>query len=165
MAKVGDVFEIPLSSNRLAVGHFVYHDKKHGPFIQAFDYIADKNGFNIQDAIQARYLFAPVITGLKAAIRTGLWNIVGYKPVVNFTYPKFISAIWNDKTGEVINWFLFDGENFIKLGPVLSEEYKPLEFMVVWSPYDVIYRIETGKIPFPYGEMIRDNKYTPLIPK
>jgi hypothetical protein len=161
MVKVGDLFEIPLSDSRKAVGHFVFKDNKNGPFIQIFDYIVDNEKWNIQDAIKSKYLFSPVITGLNAAIRVGLWHIIGRKPVINFTYPKFISSHWNDKTGEVKNWFLWDGDKFIKLGPTLPDEYKILEYMVVWSPYDVIFRVETGIIPFPYGDMIKNNKFTP----
>lgn len=162
MIKVGDIFEIPLSGNRKAIGHFVYNDKKHGPFIQIFSYIEDTDKFDLEEATQSKYMFPPVITGLKAAIRTGLWRVVGKKMVKDFIYPKFISSYWNDKTGEVKNWFLFDGNDFIQLGHILPDQYKLLEYMVVWSPYDIVYRIETGIIPFPFGEMIRDNKYTPL---
>lgn len=162
MVKVGDIFEILLSGNRKAVGHFVFNDKKHGPFIQVFDYIKDLTRFDIEEATQSPYIFPPVITGLRAAINSGLWRVVGNKSIENFVYPRFISSYWNDKTGEIIAWFLFDGESFIKLGPILPEEYKSLEFMVVWSPYDVVYRIETGEIPFPYGAMIKDNRFTPI---
>lgn len=161
MIRVGDLFEITLSNERCAIGHYVYRDKNNGPFIQVFDYIAYKDKFNLEEAIQAKYMFPPVITGLGAAIRTGLWYIVGKKMVKDFIYPKFISTFWNDKTGEVTNWFLYDGVNWIRIGPFLPDEYKSLEYLVVWSPYDVIDRVETGIIPFPYGEMIRNNKFTP----
>jgi hypothetical protein len=162
MVKVGDLFEITLSNERCAIGHFVYRDKNNGPFIQVFNYIADKKDFNLEKAIQAKYIFPPVITGLGAAIRTGLWQIVGKKPVNDFVYPKFISTFWNDKTGEVTNWFLYDGSSYEKLGPILPVEYKNLEYLVVWSPYDINYRIETGEIPFPYGDLIKNNRFTPL---
>jgi hypothetical protein len=163
MIKVGDIFEIPLSNNRKAVGHFVFKDKKNGPLIQVFNDITDNEKVNIEDAINSNYLFPPVLTGLYAAIRVGLWHIIGKMPVTNFTYPKFISSVWDDQSGEVKNWFVWDIEKFVKLGPILPEEYKTLEYMVVWSPQDIVYRIETGSIPFPFGEMIKNNKFTPTL--
>lgn len=162
MVKVGDLFEITLTNERCAIGHFVYRDKNNGPFIQVFKYISDKKDFNIEKAIHANYMFPPVITGLGAAIRTGLWQIVGKKTVNDFVYPKFISAFWDDKTGKVTNWFLYNGSSYEKLGPILPVEYKNLEYLVVWSPHDIIYRIETGEIPFPYGDMIKNNRFTPI---
>lgn len=162
MVKVGDLFKITLSDNRKAVGHYVYWDDKNGPFIQIFNYLANKEELKIENAVKKPYMFPPIITGLKAAVRNGLWSVIGKMPVTDFIYPKFISSHWNDKTGEVKNWFLYDGIKFNSIGPFLSEEYKRLEYLVVWSPFDVIYRIETGLIPFPYGEMIKNNKFTPI---
>jgi hypothetical protein len=162
MVKVGDLFEITLSDGRKAIGHFVYWDEKYGPFIQVFNIIKYKYELKIEDAITKGYMFPPIITGLKAAVRKGLWPVIGKRKITDFKYPNFLRAYWNEKTGEVKNWFLFDGVNTFSLGSVLPEEYKNLEYLVVWSPFDVIYRIETGTIPFPYGEMIRDNKFIPI---
>lgn len=161
--KIGDLFEIPLADGRKALGHYVYYDSKNGPFIQVFDYITEDAHVNITEAINKPYLFPPVITGLNAAIRTGLWRVIGKKPVTDFIHPMFISSFWDHKTGEVINWFLYDGTNYIKLGPTLPVEYKGLEQLVVWSPYDIIERIETGKITFPFDELVENNKFTPRV--
>ena len=163
IVKVGDLFQITLSDNRKAIGHYVYWDDKNGPFIQVFNYFFDKEEVIIEKAIESSYMFPPVISGLRAAVRNGLWPVIGRKPVINFSYPNFISSHWNDKTGEVINWFLYNGTEFIRLGSVLPEDYKNFGYLVVWSPFDVIYRIETGNIPFPYGDMIKNNRFTPII--
>lgn len=56
---------------------------------------------------------------------------------------------------------MWDGEKEIKIGKELPDEYKTLEFLVVWNPPNVTQRIETGEIPFPFGELIRDNEFTP----
>ena len=161
MIKVGDLFVITLSDHRMAVGHYVYWDNKNGPLIQVFDYTDNQQKINVEDAVKKSYMFPPVITGLKAAIRNSLWTVIGNLPVTDFIYPKFISSHWDEKTGEVKCWFLYDGINFNKIGVFLPDEYKNLEYLVVWSPFDIITRVETGIIPFPYGEMIRNNKFTP----
>ncbi len=160
MIKVADLFEITLSNDKKAIGHYVFRDKQNGPLIQVFDYIANKDAVRIEDAVKKPYLFPPVITGLNAAVRTGLWPIIGKKAVINFVYPKFISSHWNINTGEVKNWFLYDQKGFTSLGPALPEEFKDLEYLVVWSPFDVISRIETGIIPYPFGDMIKNNRFT-----
>lgn len=162
LVKVGDLFEITLSDGRRAIGHHVYWDEKYGPFIQVFNYIKTKGDMNLKEAINSGYMFPPILTGLKAALRSGLWSVIGNRQIADFKYPKFLRSYWNDKTGEVKNWFLFDGVNSFSLGPILPEEYKNLEYLVVWSPFDVIYRIETGIIPFPYGEMIKNNRFAPI---
>jgi hypothetical protein len=38
------------------------------------------------------------------------------------------------------------------------EEYKILEYDIVWNPYDVVRRIETGEYPFPYQELIHKKR-------
>jgi hypothetical protein len=162
--RVGDVFEIPLSDGRKAFGHYVFRDEKEGPLIQVFDLITEgevQPEKVLERLKQAKPLFPPVITGVFAAVRTGLWRVIGRMPVQGFVYPKFISTFWDDKTGKARVWFLYDGEKDVSLGLKLPEEYKQLEFLVVWSPYDVVYRIETGEYPYPYGDLIRYNKYTP----
>ena len=106
-------------------------------------------------------MFRPVITGLFAAIRTGLWKKIGYIQVNDFEYPNFIATNYNQKTGKASIWFLWNGEKYIRLGTELPEKYKELEYHMVWSPYDVVDRIETGKYPFPYRELIELNEFSP----
>jgi hypothetical protein len=162
MVRVGDIFEIPLSGNRKTYGQYVYKDKKQGPLIQVFDCIINSEIHFDKDFINKGHLFPPIITGLTAAIRVGLWCVVGKSSVINFNYPMFVSSLWDEKTGEVQKWFLWNGDKFIPNGPILPVEYKSFEYLIVWSPYDVVYRIETGEYPFPYGEMINNNKFTPI---
>jgi len=164
-ARVGDVFEIPLSDGRKAYGQYVFKDKeKMGPLIQVFDLIIEgeiQPEQVLERLRNAGPLFPPVITGVSAAVRTGLWRVIGRLPVQGFVYPKFVAAFYDEKTGKARRWFLYDGEKYIPLGPELPEEYKQFEYLVVWSPYDVVHRIETGEYPYPYGDLIRYNKFTP----
>ena len=44
----------------------------------------------------------------------------------------------------------------------MPAEYKKLEFLVVWDPKNVVDRIETGKTPFPYSDLIENNEFTPI---
>ena len=159
--RVGDVFEIPLSNGEKAYGHFVFRDKKNGLFIQVFDVITDGIEIKIEDLIQYDYMFPPVLTDPIGAVKTGMWTKIGKIPVMNFVYPIFISSIYDYRTGKVQNWFLCEPDESIPLGPILPEEYKSLEYRVIWNPLAIVERIETGQYPFPYGEMIKNNHYVP----
>ncbi len=123
MVRVGDFFEIPLSNNRKAFGQFVYKELKNGPMIQVYDLIVQEDDPLQIDFLKLTPLFPPIITGLNAAIREGLWHKIGKYPINSFAYPLFISAHWSNLSKQVINWFLWNGENYIELGPELPEKY------------------------------------------
>lgn len=155
--KVGDIFEIPLSNNKKAFGQYVFWDSKNGPLIKVFDLIPNlEEQIPIEDIIARKELFPPVITGLMAAIKIGLWKIVGHSEVKDFIFPEFISAFVDYKSGKVGYWYLWNGINSTNLGHELPEKFKNLEFLVVHSPYDIPERIETGVKP--YDSLIRFNK-------
>ena len=108
------------------------------------------------------YLFPPIITGLYAAVRTKLWEKVGCLPVISFEYKGFISPRYDFKSGEVIMWFFWNGDDYIKLGKILPEEYKDLELLIGWNPYSVVERIETGKLGSAYEGLIKNNRAFPI---
>lgn len=153
--RVGDIFEIPLSGGRKAYGQYVFKDKEMGPLIQVFDLITEEEiqpDQLIDQLGNAKPLFPPVITGLFAAIRTGLWKVMGHMSIGQFVYPKFISAL-HENYKQIGFWYLWDGEKSIRLGRELPDEHKQLEFLVVWDPHDIPHRIETGENP--YGRLIK----------
>ena len=128
--------------------------------IRIFNIITEKD-IQIEQLVDTKPMFRPVITGLFAAIRTGLWKKIGHIQVNDFEYPNFIATNYNQKTGKASIWFLWNGEKYIRLGTELPEKYKELEYLMVWSPYDVVDRIETGKYPFPYRDLIEHNEFSP----
>jgi hypothetical protein len=160
---VGDIFEIPLSKREKAYGHYLYYSKM-GPIIQVFDLVA-KSDIAIEQVIEANPLFPPVITGLFAAVRDKMWKVIGHQTVINFVHPKFVSALYDEHTGKVNKWSLWDGVKFVRIGSELPQRYKGFEYLVVWNPTDIVQRIETGEMPFPYGELIRKNEFTPRAQK
>jgi hypothetical protein len=160
--KVGDIFEIPLSGGKKAFGHYVFEDLKKGPLIQVYDLIVNESEEVDVDALMRKpALFPPVITGLFAAIRTGMWKVIVNTPVKKFKYPGFVNTFWDEKTGKARIWFLWDGKKETKLGWELPDKYKKLEFLVGWSPHSVVERIETGIMPYPYKDLIENNEYDP----
>jgi hypothetical protein len=159
MTKVGTIFEIPISKDRKAFGQYVRKDRM-GPIIQVFNLITTERP-DQSVILNSTLLFPPIITGLFAALRKGLWIAIGFQEIEQFEYPGFISTFENEKTGEASVWYYWDGEKSIRLGPRLPEEYKNKEYLIVWDPQDVVHRIETGEYPFPYKDLILYNRYTP----
>ena len=161
MIKIGDVFEIPLSMGKKGYGQYIFLDKKFGPLIMVFDLITvSQPPLNKFSMIES--LFPPIITGVFAATKTGLWKIVANVPVREFKYPGFVSTHYDQNIGKARIWFFWDGEKYIKLGTVLPENLKHLEYLIVWNPPDVALRIERGYYPFPYRELIEKNEFQPI---
>ena len=102
---------------------------------------------SLEQIRDAKPLFPPVFTGLFAAIRTGLWKIIGQIAIENFVYPKFISPLFDSKAGKVRNWYLWDGKKYHNIGRRLPKEYGQLEQLVGWDPNDIALRILTGENP------------------
>jgi hypothetical protein len=152
--RVGDVFEIPLSNGERAFGHYMRSDRM-GPLIQVYDIImaGDESGTEILERLRsAERLFPPIYTGLGAAVRTGLWRVIGRLPTAGFERPAFVS-VHHEGFRPIGPWYYRCGEEMTRLGERLLDEYKQLEFLAVWSPHDVAHRIETGENP--YERMIK----------
>jgi hypothetical protein len=146
--RVGSVFSIALSDNRVAYGWFVRDDSRKGPMIQIFDLILESGEeVDLSRLADAGFMFPPIVTGLKAAIRTGLWKMVGHIPVKGFVPPKFIACYWDEKTGIAYRWFLWDGDKHVNLGDKLPDKYRKLELDIVWDPHAVAERILNGYHP------------------
>lgn len=159
--KVGDIIEIPLSHGRKGYAQYVHWDSKVGPLIQVFDFVTHERLDDVMRLDSAQPLFPPVITGLFAAVRTGVWEVIGHLPASGFVYPGFVSTFWDQDTGRARDWYLWDGERSVPLGKELPREHRNKEYLVVWNPTDVATRIETGEYPFPYGDLLRDGQFAP----
>lgn len=145
--QLGDIFEIPLSDGRKAYGQYVFEDKM-GPLVQVFDLIT-KDNIELEQIKNAKFLFPPVFTGVFAAIRVGLWKVVGHIPIEEFKYPEFIS-VYEGPNNQVSPWYLWDGNQSIPIGYKLPEEFRHLEQLIVWDPKNLARRIETGINPYDY---------------
>jgi len=145
--RIGDIFQVPLSDGRKAFGQYVYDDKQTGGLVWIFDLII-RNEIATDELLsklqEAGVLLGPVFTGLRAALRTGLWRVIGHLPVKGFSYPGFLMGSYEGD--RIIGpWRLWDGEKTIPLGARLPEQYRHLEMLSVWSPADVAERVETGE--------------------
>jgi len=163
--QTGDIILIPLSNSQAALGQLVMLDLRPdaplNPLLRVVKGVYDLKDFDLDKIDLTDELFPPIITGVGGAVKTGYWYNVGNKPVDEFIFPKFVSTNYNQDTGEARGWWLNDGTGSYQIGKVLPDEYKKLEYRVVLSPADVAERIITGEVSWPYGDLIRYNKFTP----
>jgi len=163
MLTPGDVIEIPLPDGRSAAGQYLGDEPNLGPLLQVYDRIA-VGPLQVADLEAARPLFPPVAVDLSGAVTRGEWRLAGSLPLGEVERPKFVSARYSDKTGVVFAWFLWEASVGTALGPVLPQAQRGLEYRVLWSPADIVERIQTGQVPFPYGDLLRDNTFVPRRP-
>jgi hypothetical protein len=156
---IGDIFEIPLSTGKIAYGQYLFRSK-FGPVVQIYGLFSNSEK-NINEIVNAPKLFPPIIVGLFAAIRDNLWVVIGNVPVAGMKHPIFVSTEWDVK-GNATFWYSWDGEKDHKIGKILPEEYRKFEFLIIYPPKMLMERIENGKIPFPFYDLIKNNKFTPL---
>jgi len=90
--------------------------------------------------------------------KSGNWKVIGSLPLINFSYPKFISTYIDYQTKEHGSWYLIDEESDLKLGNELPSHYHNLEFKTYWPPEFIVDRIKTGKKP--YEHLITTNIYS-----
>ena len=158
--KLGDIFIIPVDHGKYAYGQFIFISKM-GPIVQIFKKISIGE-INLDELLLSDLLFQPVIVGLYAAIKEGLWNIVGNRSVITNEHPKFLTTNWSEKTGKAGMWAIWDGEKYYDIGHELPDQYKNYEYLIIWPPQMITERIRTGKTPFPYGDLIQNNEFTPI---
>jgi hypothetical protein len=146
--KIGDVFLIPLSNGRNGYGQYVGKDRM-GPLVRIFDLISEGD-IDLDELKSKGFMFAPVITGLFAAIKSGQWELIGTLPIKDFECPHFISARYNNKTKKTGMWYLWDGTKSSPIGKTLPEDYTYLEQLIVWEPNNLARRIESGENPYDF---------------
>jgi hypothetical protein len=147
--RVGSILEIPLSDGRKAYGRYLHFDPKKGQILQVYDVISmGDQEVDLNTLKSARDLFPPIFVGISAAVRAGIWRIIGYLPVENFVYPGFLAAHWSGNPPVVYRWFFWDGMKSIPLGAKLPDKYKKHEYVGGYAAQDVVKRIETGEESF-----------------
>ena len=140
--KVGDIIEIPLGKGKYGYCQYMFYDKENGPLIQVYNLIDDGNS-TIETILKCKPLFPPMMTGIGAAVQKLNWEIIGQCEVENFNYPTFRSTIGDFLDVNAV-WFLYDGSSEKRVSPLPKNAWN-YELGIVWSPYDVVDRILTGK--------------------
>jgi len=155
--RLGDAFSIPLEDGRTAYGQYVFRDRETGPLVKVFDLftvdsVALPDAHILATLPDCGTILGPVLAGVGAATRTGLWPILGNLAVRDFSYPGFLN-VFHEGFVWWGNWYFWNGEYSKNLGQVLPAQYAHTEFLAVWDPQTLAHLIATGENP--YGEMVR----------
>ncbi|SRR5258708_35826358 len=154
--RIGDIFEIPLPDTRKGYVHYLYKDKNYLHLIQVLDcFTSGDSNLEINRLKKSKPLFPPVFTVLNNAVKDENWKVIGNLPVENFTFPNFLNTAYYF-TGKAGTWYLYDGDKDIPIGRLLPEEYKKLEFCMVYAASNIVQRIMTGIKPL--EDLINSNR-------
>jgi hypothetical protein len=155
-AKVGDYLMLSLPNGTNGYAQYLYRHKEYTSLIQVFDLFTDPEITpDLRTLRSATQLFPPVFVAFDHAIREGQWRILGSAAVQDFRFPSFRctrSLTHGLEPGVFDDWLLWDGHSYRALG-ILEEQYRPLEYLVVWAPVLLADRIVTGR-NFPFALML-----------
>ena len=105
-----------MESHKYGYCQYIFFDQNEGPLIQVFRQI-DEGNSSSAEVVGSGNLFAPVITGVKAAVSRGVWEVIGHCKIEEFKYPIF-RATNGDPFDFNSTWFLYDGCSEATISPL-----------------------------------------------
>lgn len=142
MPKTGDLISVIVDHEFAYIAHYLGVLADNGPIIQL--YRCAKEWQPESGLANCAPLFAPLLVGIGAAVRSGRWRIIGRAPVQPYRAPQFLMQ------GASNVWFLFENGRERRLGSQVGEELRDLETLSVWSAELLEQRIVSGVNPFSY---------------
>lgn len=139
--KIGDLIEIGAPSG-WAYALFTHSSKMYGALLRMFPGIFQSRPDDLSVLVHQTPLFSCFFP-LNAAVKQGRVAVAGKVRVPNelSAFPVFRAGMLNPATGKVDNWWLWDGENEIRIGSLTPEQRK-LDIRGVWNDTLLIERIE-----------------------
>jgi hypothetical protein len=145
-AKVGDVVEVPTDKG-LAYAHFTHKDPQWGSLLRVLPGLFTARPATFTDLVLKDAIFVSFFP-LQAALNRGIFEVVTNCPVPPKAadFPLFRAPGWADKTGKVLDWWLWDGQKSWQIG-TLTEEQRELPIKEVINDTLLIERIQDGWTP------------------
>lgn len=139
--KIGDLIEIGVSSG-WAYALYTHSSKMYGALLRVLPGIYSSRPDDLLNLTSQRPLFSCFFP-LSAAVKQGRVAVVGKTPIPDKlkTFPVFRAGMVNPQTGKVDNWWLWDGDNEVRIGD-LSPEQRKLDIRGVWNDTLLIERVE-----------------------
>lgn len=152
--KIGDVIEIETPKG-LAYAQYIHkHDKppKYGALMRVLPGLYKSRPSEFAKLVHQPERFF-VFFPLGAAVSRGIVQIVASEdvPVWAHRFPLMRMAGGRDRSGRVLNWWLWDGEREWKVEK-LTEEQRNLSIAQVWNDTMLIERIAEGWSPADEGQ-------------
>jgi hypothetical protein len=144
--KIGDLVEVRTSLG-LTYAQYTHKHARYGALLRVFKKVYAEKHRSLEDILNDEVRFSTFFP-LKATVEQGIVEVVGSLPVpkVLSQFPVFRAGVIDPSTGKVATWWLWDGENEVKIGN-LSEEQKHFPIRGVWNDTLLIERIESNWTP------------------
>jgi hypothetical protein len=144
--KIGDIIEIPTKIG-LAYAQYTHDHPRRGALLRVFDQIFESRPADWERVSQGVVRY-PVFFPLTAAVRRGIFEIVGHSEVTgaNKIFPLFRDGVPEPGTTKVSRWWLWDGEKDWWVGELTPEQGK-LPIDGIWTDLLLVERIEGGWVP------------------
>jgi hypothetical protein len=146
---VNDYYAVPLPDGRFGHLQYVHKDRKWGDFVQVLTVIMNQP-VGVEELINAKPLFPPVMTPVAVGIRVGGWVFLGNRvSPQEFQFPTFRSTISlllrRHEPGVYDDWWLWSGGSNCEFVGRLRADQRGLEYQVWWPPQELARRIATGE--------------------
>jgi hypothetical protein len=144
--KIGDVVEIPTEKG-LTYAQFTHKEPQWGSLLRVLPGFFTQRPTTLTDLVGEDTVFLSFFP-LQAAINRNIFEIVANCPVPPHAvkFPLFRAPGWADRTGKVLDWWLWDGEKSWKIGNLTAEE-KRLPIKEVINDTLLVERIQEGWTP------------------
>jgi hypothetical protein len=145
-ARIGDVVEIKTSRGLVYAQH-THSVPKWGALICVFQGAHDRRPADLAAVVQGPAQFLTFFP-LTAAINRRLVEVVANLPVPpeRQRFPRFREAGFIDRSGKVLDWWLWDGKSGKQVGP-LTDELRQLPILEVLNATALVERIERAWTP------------------
>ena len=146
-ATIGDVIEIPTPKG-LAYAQFTHNDPQWGQLLRVLPGFFEKRPSDLSELVKKDEVFVSFFP-LQAALRKKIFGVVENHPVPEDAedFPLFRATGWRDKSGKVLDWWLWNGKRSWQIEGQLTPEQKKLPIQEVINDTLLIERIEQGWTP------------------
>jgi hypothetical protein len=141
--KIGDVVEIPTEKG-LAYAQFTHKEPQWGSLLRVLPGLFTGRPTALVDLVREKPVFLSFFP-LQTAVNRKIFEIVANCPIPPDAaqFPLFRAPGWTDKSGKVLDWWLWDGQKSWQIGN-LTEEQKRLPIKEVINDTLLIERIQDG---------------------
>jgi hypothetical protein len=144
--KIGDVVEIDTGQG-LAYAHYSHQHPTYGALLRVFADLKAERPADLAAVVSGEPTFRTFFP-LAAAVQRKIVSIAGHVPLSEEAkrFPTFRAGVVDPRTGRVATWWLWDGQNEVRVGP-LTDEMRRLSIRGVWNDTILKERILSGWTP------------------
>lgn len=144
--EIGDIVVVE-TRNGLAYAQYTHKKPMYGALIRIFDKIYQEAPADLSEVLNQPVRFS-IFFPLTAALSKGICKVVANEQVPTSLkeFPVFRAGIPNPTTKKVDDWWLWNGDQEVKVGKLTQDQLK-LPIRGVWNDTLLVDRIESGWRP------------------